>query len=76
MKTIRSIWDKTVSEYGEQTAVKWLNGKEIKERTYGRLSENIKSVRTDRNKLCHVDRGLSWNSYRREYRSSFRRSPS
>ena len=45
MKNIRSIWDKTVQDFADLTAVKWLENKEIKERTYKKLGDRVLNVR-------------------------------
>ena len=45
MKTIRDIWEKTVENYGELTAVRWLEKKEIKDITYTGVNELVLSTR-------------------------------
>lgn len=45
MKTIREIWDTACNAYAERPAVRWLVKKEIKERSYEGLNEDITAVR-------------------------------
>ena len=45
MKTIREIWDSACTAYPERPAVRWLVKKEIKERSYGALNEDIAATR-------------------------------
>ncbi|MBR6222516.1 MAG: AMP-binding protein [Lachnospiraceae bacterium] len=45
MKTIAEIWDHAENSYPELAAVKWLEKKEIKERTYKELGINISLVK-------------------------------
>jgi long-chain acyl-CoA synthetase len=46
MKNIRTIWDEAVSNYSNLTALKWLEKKEIHEKTYGEIDRIAKNVRT------------------------------
>ena len=45
MNTIREIWDAACTAYTDRPAVRWLVKKEIKERSYGELNEDIVSIR-------------------------------
>lgn len=45
MNTIREIWDRSQNLYSELPAVRWLEKKEIKEKSYAELGEDITSVR-------------------------------
>ena len=45
MNTIREIWDRSQNLYSELPAVRWLEKKEIKEKSYAELGEDIASVR-------------------------------
>ena len=45
MNTIREIWESAIEKYSDFTAVKWLEKKEIIERSYGELNEKITAVR-------------------------------
>ena len=45
MNTIRDIWESAVSKYAELPAVKWLVKKDIQERSYSELNEDIIAVR-------------------------------
>ena len=45
MNTIREIWESAVSKYAELPAVKWLVKKDIQERSYSELNEDIIAVR-------------------------------
>lgn len=45
MDTIREIWDKSVNTYKDMPAVRWLVKKEIKERSYSELGEDIVNIR-------------------------------
>ena len=42
---VRNILEESVQKYGEVKAVKWLNKKEISERSYCEIMENAASVR-------------------------------
>lgn len=42
---IRNILEESVRKFDEVKAVKWLNKKEIMERSYGELMENVVSTR-------------------------------
>lgn len=44
-KLIRDILENSVKQYTEIKAVKWLNKKEILERSYGELMENVAAIR-------------------------------
>lgn len=75
---IRNILEESVRKFDEVKAVKWLKKKEIMERSYGELMENVVSTRkgllaegfegqthcTDRNQFCRVDGKLSGNHHR------------
>ncbi len=45
MNTIREIWDNSAAAYAELTAVKWLEKKEVKGRSYSELNNDIVSIR-------------------------------
>lgn len=45
MNTIREIWEHALDSYPELTAVKWLEKKEIKERKYKELGNDIEAIR-------------------------------
>ena len=45
MGTIRELWDNALSKYADITAVRWLEKKEIKERSYKELGNNIAAIR-------------------------------
>ncbi|MBR6172022.1 MAG: AMP-binding protein [Eubacterium sp.] len=45
MRTVREIWDKAQTSFAELPAVRWLEKKEIKERSYGELGENVAAIR-------------------------------
>ena len=45
MNTIREIWDNSEDQFAELPAVRWLEKKEIKERTYGELGNDITAIR-------------------------------
>ena len=45
MNTVREIWDFASKEYAELTAVKWLKKKEIIERSYAGLNDDVVKVR-------------------------------
>ncbi|MCR5147969.1 MAG: AMP-binding protein [Eubacterium sp.] len=45
MNTIREIWDNSVKYFSNLTAVKWLDKKEVKEKSYGELDREIAAVR-------------------------------
>ncbi len=45
MGTIRELWDNALSKYADITAVRWLEKKEIKERSYKELGEDITAIR-------------------------------
>ena len=65
---IRNILEESVRKFDEVKAVKWLKKKEIMERSYGELMENVVSTRkgllADRNQFCRVDGKLSGNHHR------------
>ena len=42
---VRNILEESVQKFGEVKAVKWLNKKEISERSYCEIMENAASVR-------------------------------
>lgn len=46
MSNIRSIWDETVEKFSGLPAVRWLEKKNICEKTYKDLDENIRKVRS------------------------------
>ena len=77
---IREILEESVQKFGEVKAVKWLNRKEVLERSYSEMLRNVISIRKDflqrlcgkaycidRNQLCRMDRKLSGNYYRMYY---------
>ena len=45
MGTIRELWDNALSKYADITAVRWLEKKEIKERSYKELGNDIAAIR-------------------------------
>ena len=45
MGTIRELWDKALKNYADITAVRWLEKKEVKERSYKELGEDITAIR-------------------------------
>ena len=45
MNTIREIWDTACTAYAGLSAVRWLEKKEIKERSYSGLDEDIRAIR-------------------------------
>ena len=45
MNNIRSIWDESVNKFKEIPAVRWLVKKDIHQKTYGELDEEVKKVR-------------------------------
>ena len=45
METIREIWDSALENYADLPAVKWLVKKEIKEKSYSELNDDITAVR-------------------------------
>ncbi len=45
MDTIRELWDKCAKDYVDLPAVRWLNKKNIEERSYGDLAEKIVAIR-------------------------------
>ena len=45
MNTIRELWDMSVSKYADLPAVRWLNKKEIVERSYKELGDKIVAIR-------------------------------
>ena len=45
MNTIREIWNSAVSAYADLSAVKWLEKKDVKSRSYGELNEDVAAVR-------------------------------
>ena len=45
MGTIRELWDTALQNYAEVTAVKWLEKKEIRERSYKDLGADIALLR-------------------------------
>ncbi len=47
MKTLKGIWNTTIDKYGDLTAVKWLEKKEIKEITYAGVNELVKATRNN-----------------------------
>ena len=46
METIREIWDSALENYADLPAVKWLVKKEIKEKSYSELNDDITLVRS------------------------------
>ena len=70
---IRDILEESVQKFGEVKAVKWLNRKEVLERSYSEILRNVISTRKgllaegfagkhiviDRNQFCRMDRKLS-----------------
>ena len=77
---IRNILEESVQKFGEVKAVKWLNRKEVLERSYSEMLRNVISIRKgllaedcgkayciDRNQLYRMDRKLSGNYYRMYY---------
>mgnify|MGYP000497224391 CR=1 FL=1 len=78
---IREILEESVQKFGEVKAVKWLNRKEVLERSYSEILRNVISTRKgllaedfagkhialNRNQLCRMDRKLSGNYYRMYY---------
>lgn len=45
MGTIRELWDNAVNQYADIAAVRWPEKKEIKERSYRELGEDITAIR-------------------------------
>ncbi len=45
MENIRTLWDKTTNSFSDLPAVRWLNKKEIREASYGKLNEMITEIR-------------------------------
>lgn len=45
MKNIRTLWDKSSSEYAGLPAVRWLEKKEVKEISYGELNRAVTAIR-------------------------------
>ncbi len=45
MDTIRELWDSTLEKFANLPAVRWLEKKEVKEKSYGELGEDIVAVR-------------------------------
>ena len=45
MNTIREIWDNSVNNFAELPAVKWLEKKDIKARSYKELNDDIIAIR-------------------------------
>ena len=54
MKNIRTIWDEAVSNYSSLTALKWLEKKEIHEKTYAEIDRIAKNVRTTLEELGYA----------------------
>lgn len=46
MKTIGELWEKALNSYADRPAVRWLEKKNVKERSYGELGEDICAVRS------------------------------
>ncbi|WP_044957368.1 AMP-binding protein [Butyrivibrio sp. LC3010] len=46
MRNIRDIWDKAVYDFRDITALRWLEKKNIHEKSYGELDHIIRNVRT------------------------------
>mgnify|MGYP000647666853 CR=1 FL=1 len=78
---IRDILEESVQKFGEVKAVKWLNRKEVLERSYSEMMKNVISTRKGLlaegfegkhialiwNQFCRMDRKLSGNYYRMRY---------
>ena len=66
---IRDILEESVQKFGEVKAVKWLNRKEVLERSYSEMMKNVISTR--KGLLAEgfegMDRKLSGNYYRMYY---------
>ena len=45
MNTIRDIWDSALNNYSDLPAVRWLEKKDIKERSYRELNNDIEAIR-------------------------------
>lgn len=54
MKNIRSIWDEAVENYSDYVALKWLDRKEVREKTYKDIDRIVKNVRTTLEELDFV----------------------
>ncbi len=46
MNNIRNLWEETTAKYADLTAMRWLNKKDIYEKTYRELDEYVKRVRS------------------------------
>ena len=45
MNNLRELWDTTAEKYESLPAVRWLEKKDIKETTYGKINEMVKNIR-------------------------------
>ncbi len=54
MKNIRSIWDESVENYRDLPALRWLEKKDVHEKTYGEMDRIVKNVRTELEELDFV----------------------
>ena len=46
MKTIGELWEHALGSYADRPAVRWLEKKNVKERSYRELGEGIAAVRS------------------------------